>query len=81
MVSDHYRKVEDDTARAQSIHDDILEELEFKLNRNKPIIEQAIYRTCVTAGFRPIEVAHVLNEFHMHLRDVVRGPREEEKNG
>lgn len=81
MVSDYYRKIEDITGQALILHDDLLKELENKLNQDRPILEQAIYRTCVTTSLRPIEVAHVLNEFHMHLRDVVHGPREDEKNG
>lgn len=81
MVSDTYRKIEDITGQALILHDDLLKELENKLNQDRPILEQAVYRTCITTSLRPIDVAHVLNEFHMHLRDVIHGPKEEEENG
>lgn len=70
MVSEVFRQMEEKTAEALILHDDFIRELSFKLNLDKAIIKLIIYHTCITTGDRPVEVAHIVNEFHANLYEM-----------
>lgn len=79
MVSDAFRRMEDKTAEVQMLHDDLVNTLAYKLNLDKSTIEQALYRTGVTTGVQIVEIAHIINEFHMHLKEILQPPEEEQR--
>lgn len=79
MVSKAYQKIEDETAEIQILHDDLIRELSFKLKLDKATVRRVIYQTCLTTSCRPIEVAHIANEFYIHLHEMTHFEEEDEK--
>lgn len=79
MVSDAFRRVENKAAEVQILHDDFVESLAYRLEQDKSVIEQALYRTGVTTGIQIVEIAHIINEFHMHFKDITHPVEEEEE--
>lgn len=77
MVSEAFRRMENKTAEVQTLHDDLILELSFKLKLDISTVQHIIYQTCVSTGFQPIEMAHIINEFHIHLKAITDHEEEE----
>lgn len=78
MVSEAFRRMEDKQAEIQAVHDDLIRELSFKLKLDKSTVQRIVYRTCVTTGLPPADLAHIVNEFHIHMKDITHFEEEEE---
>lgn len=78
MVSNAFRLMENKTAEVQTLHDDLIQELSFKLKLDMPTVQRIIYQTCVSTGAQPVEAAHLINEFHIHLKAITDHEEERE---
>ena len=70
MVSEAFRNLENKVAAEQSLHNDLVGEIARKLEKDARVIAEVLYHTSVTVAARPTELAFVVNEFLLHLREV-----------
>ena len=70
MVSEAYRQLEHKVGAAAILQDELLEAIAYKLKKEKAVIEHLIFRTCVTVDAAPFAIAHVVNEFLIHLHEL-----------
>ena len=70
MVSDEYRRLEARMASVQFLHDDFVEGIAEKLGCEKAVIEQVLYRTCVTTAVHLSDAAYLVNEFLIFLHEI-----------
>lgn len=79
MVSDAYREIENRTAQALFMQNELVGELMNKTGQGQLVIERALYFTSVTCGMRSTEIALVVNEFLVHLREMTEPVQEPEQ--
>jgi hypothetical protein len=72
MVSDEFRKIEEQTGNLLILHEELVGEIVHALPAEKAQVERALHLACVTTGVTPVNMAHYINEFLFSLQDAKR---------